>query len=114
MALIGDLGSRIRLPRFSPLRRVLPRLGVPGVGPALTGRLPKGLYARSILIVVLPMVILQSVVAYVFLERHWQTVTRRLSSALTRDIAALIDVIETYEKESDDSNAIRIARSAWA
>ena len=40
--------------------------------------LPKGLYARSVLIVLLPMVILQSVITYTFMERHWQLVTFRL------------------------------------
>ena len=66
----------------------------------LTDRLPKGLYARSILIVVMPILILQAVVAYVFMERHWQTVTRRLSSAVVGDIAAVIEVIETYPQDS--------------
>ncbi|OYY80177.1 MAG: hypothetical protein B7Y61_16360, partial [Rhizobiales bacterium 35-66-30] len=32
---------------------------------------PKGLYPRSLLIIVIPMVILQSVVAFVFMERHY-------------------------------------------
>ena len=35
--------------------------------------MPKGLYARSLLIIIAPMVILQSVVAFVFMERHWNT-----------------------------------------
>lgn len=56
--------------------------------------LPKGLYARSLLIIIVPMVLLQSVVAYVFMERHYQQVTRRLSQAVTQDIAALIDIYE--------------------
>ena len=33
--------------------------------------MPKGLYARALLIIIAPMVILQSVVAFVFMERHW-------------------------------------------
>jgi two-component system osmolarity sensor histidine kinase EnvZ len=59
---------------------------------ALKRWLPKGLYARSLLIIIVPMVLLQSVVAYVFMERHYQLVTRRLSQAVTQDIAALIDM----------------------
>ncbi|MGO7697051.1 hypothetical protein, partial [Rhizobium leguminosarum] len=39
-----------------------------------------------------PMVLLQSVVAAVFMERHWQMVTERLSLAVTRDIAAIIEI----------------------
>ena len=58
-------------------------------------RMPKRLYARSLIIVIAPMILLQSVIAFVFMERHWQTVTQRLSQAVTRDIAAIIDMIET-------------------
>ncbi len=46
--------------------------------------MPKGLYARSLLIIIAPMVILQSVVAFVFMERHWNSVTQRLSGAWCR------------------------------
>ena len=56
--------------------------------------LPKGLYARSVLIVLLPMVILQSVITYTFMERHWQLVTFRLSADVVQDISALIDLHE--------------------
>jgi two-component system, OmpR family, osmolarity sensor histidine kinase EnvZ len=65
----------------------------------LKGVLPKGLYARSLLIVIAPVVVLQSVIAYAFMERHWQTVTNRLSAAVASDIAALIDVYEKYPQE---------------
>jgi two-component system, OmpR family, osmolarity sensor histidine kinase EnvZ len=62
----------------------------------LKSLLPTGLYARSLLIVIVPVVLLQSVVAYVFMERHWQTVTNRLSGAVASDIAAIIDIYEKY------------------
>ncbi|WP_238719905.1 MULTISPECIES: ATP-binding protein [Nitratireductor] len=72
--------------------------------------MPKRLYARSLIIVIAPMILLQSVVAFVFMERHWQTVTQRLSTAVTRDIAAIIDLIETYPDERGKQNAVRIAQ----
>lgn len=59
----------------------------------LAAWMPKGLYARSLLIVILPMVLLQSVIAYFFMERHWQTVTQRLSSAVVSDIGAVVDLL---------------------
>jgi len=58
----------------------------------LRRRMPKGLFARALMIIITPMVLLQSVIAYTFMERHWQTVTQRLSAALTQDIAALIEM----------------------
>ncbi|MBL8576726.1 MAG: two-component sensor histidine kinase [Mesorhizobium sp.] len=72
--------------------------------------LPKRLYTRSLLIVITPMILLQSVVTLVFMERHWQTVTQRLSMATTRDLAAIIEMIETYPNEDDYANLIRIAQ----
>ena len=70
-------------------RHRAPALGAPRsvsgrLGPASTcwfkALLPKGLYARALLIIIAPMVILQSVVAFVFMERHWNLVTRHLSA----------------------------------
>jgi two-component system osmolarity sensor histidine kinase EnvZ len=55
----------------------------------LERHLPEGLYPRSLIIIVTPMVLLQSVVAFAFMERHWETVTKRLSKAVTQDIAML-------------------------
>jgi two-component system osmolarity sensor histidine kinase EnvZ len=57
--------------------------------------LPHGLYGRSLLIIVVPIVLLQAVVAYVFLERHWQMVTERLSASVVSDIALLLNEYET-------------------
>ena len=73
------------------------------------GLMPKGLYARSLLIVIVPMVILQSVIAYFFVERDWQLMTVRLSSAVVQDIAALIDVYDTFPDNAHHSLLRRIA-----
>jgi two-component system osmolarity sensor histidine kinase EnvZ len=56
------------------------------------------------------MVILQSVVAFVFMERHWNTVTRRLSAAVTQDISSLIDVYRTYPQDPGNTQIRRIAQ----
>jgi two-component system osmolarity sensor histidine kinase EnvZ len=75
--------------------------------------LPQGLYARSLMIIIVPVVLLQSVVAFVFMERHWELVTERLSQAVTRDIAAVIAMVETFpDNERDQTEIIRIARDA--
>jgi two-component system osmolarity sensor histidine kinase EnvZ len=71
--------------------------------------MPKGLYARALLIIIVPMVVLQSVVAFVFMERHWNTVTQRLSAAVVADIAALIEVYSTYPQDADLAQLRRIA-----
>ena len=89
---------RARLPRLWAVARR-----------AIIRYLPQRLYARSLIIVIAPMIILQSVIAFVFMEKHWQTVTMRLSAAVTHDIAAVIDMIETYD-DPDYSEVIRIAQ----
>ncbi|PZA09496.1 two-component sensor histidine kinase [Rhodopseudomonas palustris] len=73
--------------------------------------MPKGLYARALLIIIVPMVLLQSVIAFVFMERHWNTVTQRLSAAVVQDIAALIDVYKSYPQDKDKAVLRRIAQS---
>ena len=72
--------------------------------------MPKGLYARSLLIIIVPMVVLQSVVALLFLERHWNLVTNYLSSAVTQEIATLIDVYKTFPQDPDHAQLRRIAQ----
>ena len=80
------------------------------VGRWLNHVLPKGLYARALLIIIAPMVILQSVVAFVFMERHWNTVTQRLSTAVVQDVAALMDIYKSYPQDRDRTQIRRIAR----
>jgi two-component system osmolarity sensor histidine kinase EnvZ len=75
----------------------------------LRRQMPKGLYARALLIVILPMVLLQSAVVFFFMERHWQLVTFRLSAALTQDIAALIDIYRDYPQDKNYDTLQRIA-----
>jgi len=80
------------------------------LGRWLKSVMPKGLYARSLLIIIVPMVVLQSVVALLFLERHWDLVTKYLSSAVTQEIATLIDVYKTYPQDPDHAQLRRIAQ----
>jgi two-component system osmolarity sensor histidine kinase EnvZ len=77
---------------------------------AIKGIMPKGLYARSLLIIIVPMVVLQSVVAFLFMERHWNLVTTYLSSAVTQEIATLIDVYKTFPQDPDHTQLKRIAQ----
>jgi two-component system osmolarity sensor histidine kinase EnvZ len=69
----------------------------------------KGLYVRLLIIVVAPIVLLQCVVAFTFMERHWNQVTRRLSEATARDIAAVVDLYE-LKAFSDDSRLVELAQ----
>ena len=72
--------------------------------------MPTGLYARALLIIIAPMVILQSVVAFVFMERHWNLVTQKLSAGVVADIAALIEVYRGYPQDADSQQIRLIAQ----
>lgn len=98
-----------------PIRRIHAQLEKIGDGWRRLARwlnsvMPKGLFARAVLIIILPMVILQSVVAFVFMERHWNVVTQRLSAGVVSDIAALADIYKTYPQDADQSQLRRIAQ----
>src|ERR1700722_20690513 len=71
------------------------------MGNAFKGWMPTGLFGRALLIMIVPMVVLQLVVTFVFMERHWNTVTRHLSAAGVQDVAALIDVYTGYPQDKD-------------
>jgi two-component system, OmpR family, osmolarity sensor histidine kinase EnvZ len=76
----------------------------------LKSMMPKGLYARALLIIIVPMVVLQSVVAFVFMERHWNVVTQRLSAGVVQDVAALIEIYKGYPQDADRTLLRRIAQ----
>ena len=86
--------------RIRPFRRILGAFG---------DRMPKGLYARALIIIIAPMVLLQSVLTFVFLERHWQTVTRRLSTVTVQNIGMLMDLYQTNPSEANTETLSRLA-----
>ena len=98
-----------------PVRRIHSALGRAADGWRrisrwLNGVMPKGLYARALLIIIAPMVILQSVIAFIFMERHWNVVTQRLSASVVQDVAALIDIYRGYPQDADQAQIRRIAQ----
>jgi two-component system osmolarity sensor histidine kinase EnvZ len=72
--------------------------------------LPKGLFARALLIIITPIVVLEGVIAFVFMERHWQSVTRRLSEATARNIAVLIELYDSNKDMTANTRLIELAR----
>src|SRR6266700_5634268 len=69
---------------------------------------PKGLYARALIIIIAPIVLLESVVAFTFMERHWNQVTRRLSEGLARYMAAIVDLYEASTSKDGVAQLIDI------
>lgn len=53
--------------------------------------LPKSFFGRSVLILLVPLVLLQVVSTWIFYDRHWTTVTRRLAAAVASEISLLVN-----------------------
>lgn len=52
--------------------------------------IPTSLFARALLILVIPTVLVQALTAYVFFERHWDNVSRHMAISLAGDVALLV------------------------
>lgn len=61
----------------------------------LERHLPAGLYRRSLIIVIAPMVVLQAIMAAVILDHHWESVSRTLSKSVASEMAFVIAVYES-------------------
>ena len=53
--------------------------------------MPRGIYARAALILVLPILLLQLLVSVVFIQRHFEGVTRLMTSAVNIELRFLVD-----------------------
>ena len=66
----------------------------------LERHLPEGLYPRSLIIIIVPMVILQSLMIYFVLEQHWSEVTKQLSRSVARDMAFVVSMYENSDRST--------------
>ncbi|HEY6577760.1 MAG TPA: ATP-binding protein [Rhizomicrobium sp.] len=57
---------------------------------------PPGLFGRSLIIIVAPMVVLQGIVTYAFFVRHYDIVTRHMAHSVAGDVAFLTAIEESY------------------
>jgi len=58
--------------------------------------MPRGLFWRSLIIIVAPVVLLQGIVSYVFFERDLDTTTRRMARDVAADTALLMAIEDNY------------------
>jgi two-component system, OmpR family, osmolarity sensor histidine kinase EnvZ len=55
--------------------------------------LPRTMFGRSLLIVVMPLILLQAIATWIFYDRHWAAISWRLSTGVAGDIALMIEAI---------------------
>lgn len=61
--------------------------------------LPRSLFGRALLILVLPIILTQLVLAYVFFDRHWDNVTRHVSNTLGGEIGFFVQRLKKAPDE---------------
>src|SRR5579864_8149573 len=52
--------------------------------------MPRGLFGRSLIIIVAPMLILQAVVTAVFFDRHYRIVTATMTRGVANDVGYIV------------------------
>ncbi|MCV3271960.1 ATP-binding protein [Roseobacter sinensis] len=73
--------------------------------------MPRSLYARAILILLLPVVVLQLVVTVLFLTRHFEDVTQQMTTTVARELQLVLDVIDEAPDRAAISDHVQAALS---
>ncbi len=71
--------------------------------------IPQSLFGRFLLIILLPTVLVQLVTAYMFYERHWDSISRNISASLAGEIAIIASGMRDSPPEAR-KDIIRVAR----
>ena len=70
--------------------------------------LPRTLFARSLLIIVVPLILLQVVSTWIFYDRHWNTILRRLAGGVAGEIGFVIDAMEKFQGPEAQAELLRL------
>jgi two-component system, OmpR family, osmolarity sensor histidine kinase EnvZ len=73
--------------------------------------LPRTMFGRSLLIVVMPLILLQAIATWVFYDRHWAAVSWRLSTGVAGDIGLLIEALQLTDSPSETTRLLERARA---
>jgi two-component system, OmpR family, osmolarity sensor histidine kinase EnvZ len=71
--------------------------------------LPRSLFGRTLLIIVVPTLITLAAATYVFFDRHWYTVTNRLTYAVAGDVAVIVDLMRKSANPASVAAVTRLA-----
>ncbi|MCG7518154.1 ATP-binding protein [Ruegeria sp. Ofav3-42] len=70
--------------------------------------MPRSLYARAALILVLPVIVLLLVVGIAFLQKHLEDVTTQMTRTATREVTLVLETMEGAETQQEALAAIRL------
>lgn len=86
---------RVSLPLLSGIRRWM----------------PKRLFPRALLIIILPLVLVQAMVAWFFYERHWKSVSAHMASGVVGEITLILDTMGTPRDRAERAWLIEAAQN---
>ena len=78
----------------------------------LKGLLPRTLFGRALLIMILPVALAQAIATWVFFDRHWDDVSRRLALGFAGDVAMMIETVS--ERPGERARLFEFARKFQA
>ena len=70
---------------------------------------PKSLFGRMLSIILIPIILVQIISVFIFYDRHWDSVSRHMSSNLANDLGLLMD--ELGHRPSKDQRALSAIRA---
>jgi len=73
--------------------------------------LPRTMFGRSLLIVVMPLILLQAIATWVFYDRHWAAVSWRLSAAVAGDIGLLVEALKLADSPAQTAGLLAHAKA---
>jgi two-component system, OmpR family, osmolarity sensor histidine kinase EnvZ len=73
--------------------------------------LPRTMFGRSLLIVVMPLILLQAIATWVFYDRHWAAVSWRLSAAVAGEIGLLVDALKLSDSPAATARLLERAKA---
>lgn len=72
--------------------------------------IPQSLFARSLLILIVPAFLTQAIATFIFFDRHWDNMTRRLAEAVAGEIYMIAEHVEDVV-ESGEEGSIRFVKN---
>lgn len=63
--------------------------------------MPRSLYGRSAMIIIMPIVVLQIVASVAFIQRHLEDVTQQMTITIARELRMIAHAVDTAQSEED-------------
>jgi two-component system osmolarity sensor histidine kinase EnvZ len=107
----ADSAPRVSPPAWTRRRRRLRSV----VTAALRPLMPRGLLARALLIVLIPLVVTQGIALQIFYGTHLDVISRRLAAGVAGDVGMVVELLSRYpvQAEGGEDGSWIFREAAW-